>query len=70
MYICFILDDYIINCKDKRGDCKTTDKRHEHAQAILYDRNTYTTTREEDIKVRSYGSNIFTTIRQEDIKVM
>ena len=37
---------------------------------MSYDRNTYTTIRQEDIKVLSCGRNTYTTIRQEDIKVM
>ena len=37
---------------------------------MSYGRNTYTTIRQEDIKVMSYSKNRYTTIRQEDIKVM
>ena len=34
---------------------------------MTYGRNTYTTIRQEDIKVISYGRNTYTIIRKEDI---
>jgi len=41
----FILDKCILNCKNKRGDCKTTDETPEDVKVMFYCRNTYTTIR-------------------------